>query len=929
MTAEPDADRERQDRSTRGEAWIRAWPHALCAEERARVAARRARVNAEAAGSGSPSIPDDAPEVGFGLSGGGIRAATFDLGVFQALARHRLIRRIDWLSTVSGGGYFGSFLGRLFSRSYASPDVVEHLMHPTAPGHATRDGSPDHPIRVQPLAWLRRHGRYMAPSGSGDLLMTAAVAIRNAVALHLMIALTVLLALLIIELPVIALEQWRGLQPLLASLPSLGQGLLGGSVFRPSPWLDLVPLLLAVLVVPAGWAYWLIEGRWSSTIRPVWGMVLIMVLSLVGVALTLQIFLDSGRSRPWPVAVALTTLVLSTLALIAYWRALDGNRTIINGKLDAHALYALSMARAKITASLARGMRLTALVAALGAFDTLGLSLYHAAVDADGMPTEWLLTAAAVLAPLATRLQSMRGLLERAGGSKWVSGLGDAAVTALAISAWLALFAGLSALAHGISAGFAPAADQPRAMGPVFVAIGLVGLLVVISGRTWTFVNRSSHASLYSARLTRAYLGASNPERHDAGRRASVQEPLLEDDHSIPGYHEGLLANGGPLHFINVTVNETATAQGRTVLRDRKGIGMAIGPAGVSAGVQHHARYGAFSGDVGWSAPLLPLAEPGAYSMFAEPGRDGSTVLAERMSLGQWIAVSGAAFSTGLGSRTTLGMSLLMGFANVRLGRWWDTGRDLSAMKRHTRSARLAQFFELILPVQTYLLDELTGSFHGPKRRHWYLTDGGHFENMGGYELIRRRLPMIVIVDAEEDAGFIYEGFAGLVRKARMDFGASIVPLDDAALDRAVHPSKRMLFGSLDSLRPDDARFSASRALLARVDYDDGRAPPSTLLYIKPTLRREDPSDLREYHAKNPAFPHQPTTDQFFDEAQWESYRKLGEVIGDALFAPVPTLAADDPRFVPNRLLPIDDAAIDAWQTRCRWQIATRLGDLA
>jgi len=114
--------------------------------------------------------------------------------------------------------------------------------------------------------------------------------------------------------------------------------------------------------------------------------------------------------------------------------------------------------------------------------------------------------------------------------------------------------------------------------------------------------------------------------------------------------------------------------------------------------------------------------------------------------------------------------------------------------------------------------------------------------------------------------------------------------------------------------------------VLARVHYDDGRTPPSTLLYLKPTLRPGDPADLHEYRAKNPAFPHQPTLDQFFDEAQWESYRKLGETIGDALFAPVPDLDDDDPRFVPQRLRPIDDAAIDAWQARGRWRTATRLG---
>src|SRR6187401_2870028 len=66
-----------------------------------------------------------APMVGVALSGGGIRSATFCLGLFQALARQKLIRRVDYLSTVSGGGYFGGFLGAAFSRPDGTVDSVE------------------------------------------------------------------------------------------------------------------------------------------------------------------------------------------------------------------------------------------------------------------------------------------------------------------------------------------------------------------------------------------------------------------------------------------------------------------------------------------------------------------------------------------------------------------------------------------------------------------------------------------------------------------------------------------------------------------------------------------------------------------------------------------------------------------------------------
>src|SRR5512145_2454120 len=110
-----------------------------------------------------------APVVGVALSGGGIRSATFCLGLFQALARQRLIRRIDYLSTVSGGGYFGGFLGAAFSRSGGSADQVEN------------DLSNNH---SWPVNWLRENGRFLSPNGAGDTWLSAAIALRNWTALQ-------------------------------------------------------------------------------------------------------------------------------------------------------------------------------------------------------------------------------------------------------------------------------------------------------------------------------------------------------------------------------------------------------------------------------------------------------------------------------------------------------------------------------------------------------------------------------------------------------------------------------------------------------------------------------------------------------------------------------------------------------------------------
>ena len=417
--------------------------------------------------------------------------------------------------------------------------------------------------------------------------------------------------------------------------------------------------------------------------------------------------------------------------------------------------------------------------------------------------------------------------------------------------------------------------------------------------------------------------------------------------------------------MVNVTINETLDARSQVEQHDRKGIGMAIGPAGISAGVFHHVvtgveqenspRVKVYPGSDASGAGDTSTVKKVPYQIFRYPkGFNG-----EFLSLGNWIAISGAAFSTSLGSRTSLGFSFLAGLANVRLSYWWDSGVEPLDLVRKRLSRAISKqtvalvnrlgkmlfrraaseshqlapdgylspeptktfwlrlisgLFQFLFTVQSFLLDELFARFHGTARRWWPLSDGGHFENMGGYELIRRRLPMIVIVDAEADPEYTFEGLANLIRKARLDFGAEIRFLREDKLTDRLHPGVRDYFGTLEQLRRgtwvkepvedpnaskpatgtsrrerlsinpvDEESLSLAHVALAEVSYTapDGKG---ILLYIKPTLMGDEPADVHRYHTEHPSFPHETTAQQFFDEAQWESYRRLGEHIADKIF---------------------------------------------
>jgi hypothetical protein len=421
-----------------------------------------------------------------------------------------------------------------------------------------------------------------------------------------------------------------------------------------------------------------------------------------------------------------------------------------------------------------------------------------------------------------------------------------------------------------------------------------------------------------------------------------MTELIPGDDLPLDGYAPH--AHGGPLHLINVTVNETLSGKTQIERRDRKGLAMAVGPCGLSVGIDSHALWAPEPARPSalarlqalWETRQRPIAPIGSnanadfHALCSRDlaGRDCQRI--EALAIGRWVAISGAAFTTGTGANTAVGLSLLLGLANVRLGYWWDSGIAAGHQRNSARPNFLGLFSRIVsrlLPVQTCLLNEFLARFHGPARRHWYLSDGGHFENTACYELIRRRVPFIICSDAGQDPDYQFADLANLVRKARTDFSAEIQVVrrvSDAAtddpgvrfpmpkLEELVHPSLLDVIGVPEDFAPTiprendssatpRARFARRHAILARVHYLD-TDEFSWLLVVKPSLMGDETTDVVQYQATHPLFPQEPTTDQYFDEAQWESYRKLGEHIGVELFTPPPAESTSRASWSPSQL---------------------------
>lgn len=847
-----------------------AYPEDLRAKERALIARRR-----KAAGIDDAPKDGDDP-VAVCLSGGGIRSATFCLGVFQALARLKLVRRIDLLSTVSGGGYFGSFLGRLFTRD----DVAARQGAPAAARvEATLVGDE----KPEVVRHLRENGRYLAPNGAGDLLTATAIVVRNWVALHVVLfcaAMTVLLSATLL----------RGVVDRTGELVSL--------------WWIAAAACCGLITAPPGIAYWLVRGKTDDPTKRG------DFVGWAGAAAAAGVF--GGLAAP---AIQAPASLLGGVGLCVVAAAAVFAFCMRNEELPA--------ARRKLGDWTARGLAWTALCVAFGAVETAAEAIYAGTKSAGGEGLSAKAAGAgAALAAAASTIRPLIGVLglRRDDGDRR-PGLPLKAVTGgalVVVGGGLLLAAATVAqgFAHGFGApgpGGSPAAFLPGVF--ALVAFAAVSYLM---GNSATLANLTSQHPFYSARLTRAYLGASNPDRHrpntKTGKPVAITDPDDGDDFAEAKYWNTKSGaspqdKGAPLHFVNVTVNETVDGKSQIQQQDRKGLGLAVGPCARSLGVRHHQFRDATPtpDDAAESGKAVPADKAAETDKATKPNKPPRYAFQEAkepepLKLGAWVGISGAAFSTGIGARTSLATSVLCGLANVRLGYWWDCGdhgRDGGGrwMKR-----ALLKFF----PVQALIVSELLARFPGTAWRRWYLSDGGHFENMGGYELVRRRARRIVMIDAEQDADYSYEGLANFVRKARVDFGADVRFLSDDELNARVAAPLRKLFGPPEALRrgawgelpqnpvskggkgtvfesPRRDALSLARCALADVLYADGTR--GKLLYVKPTLTGDEPVDVTQYHANHPDFPHETTADQFFDEEQWESYRALGEHIGTALFS--------------------------------------------
>lgn len=358
-------------------------------------------------------------------------------------------------------------------------------------------------------------------------------------------------------------------------------------------------------------------------------------------------------------------------------------------------------------------------------------------------------------------------------------------------------------------------------LGLAFVAAAAVAAVA----SHYVNINRFSLHAIYRNRLVRAFLGASRTRDQD--RFTGFDEG--DNRRMTKLWQPPENGNWRPFHVINIALN--VVSSNRLSWQERK-----AEPFTVSA-----------------------LHSGGNYTGYRDSGIYGDP---KGISLGTAMAISGAAASPNMGYHSSPAIMFLMTMFNVRLG-WWlgNPGHAGDATFSHEGP----QF--AIKPLVEEALGRTTDN-----RPYVYLSDGGHFENLGLYEMVRRRCRYVVVSDAGCDPDFTFEDLANAVRKIAIDLGVTIS------------------FRNLENLKPrpkDGTDVGSGRPYHAvgEIDYvtADGAKDNGIVLYIKAGYHGVESAGIRGYALANPDFPHQPTADQWFTESQFESYRALGFEITDGI----------------------------------------------
>jgi Patatin-like phospholipase len=875
---------------------------ALC-DELDEIERRRQNAGVGYDGPGNPcgeTLAERASRLGLTalcLSGGGIRSAAFSLGVLQSLAKQRLLNEFDYLSTVSGGGFIGGWLQMLIKESGDIQRAQEVLEKNSAP----------------PIRRLRAFTNYLTPQTgpfSVDTWGAIVLYLRNLILnwmvftpLFLLLALapifyrTSLASMRGCHLPILgglmiatASVVWTSWQAccLIPSHRTHPPGFVASRVISrrialPSlVWAFFAPLVINdeiargqanAWTIPSCYAAAMLAGygiAWAShTDRSKAGTALYRENALrwvyataCGFALTaLAIYLIQPDGPVYHIAAFrpatggpplladresalaafgpiwfMGTHVLQTTFYVAF------RKEALHADLDREWLGRLSGILLLIgtgwTAFAVSCLILPVMLHFVPSSDTVAWHPLYVAITGGGSTV-----AGAFGAWFGKKLSSEIETLMGDSG-KWTRWLPNTFSVVFAVG----IFACSSSVLQHSLGQFTDAfyvnetVRDPQAF-PWLKPLSMqLGLALVLTGFAFCFarvnVNRYSMHAIYRNRLVRAFLGSAREQR-----RPDPFTGFDPDDN--PHLIEFAKAASRQRLFpvINMTLNVTAGSN--TAWAERKAECFTATPLACgSATLRHPSQRRDQSPPLG--AFVATKIYAGMEGLGNKNGRDRGPYL------GSLLTISGATVSPNWGYHSSRLTAFVMTLFNVRLGAWLPNPANATLAELQLAKPRNSELA---------LLSELLGAATDTSQAI-YLSDGGHFENLGVYEMLRRRCRRIVVVDAGQDGDGRFSDLGNAIRKARID------------LDVEVKMRPMRIFSREKIEKDSAASVEALGIALGEVTYPDSGI--GHILYLKPSFLTGIPADVRAYGASDGEFPFNNILQQWFTESQFESYRALG-----------------------------------------------------
>jgi hypothetical protein len=804
------------------------------------------------------------------LSGGGIRSAIFSLGCLQALDAKGLLRNFDYLSTVSGGGYIGSWLSAFIASNTPAPNgsLLNGL-----------EGT-------QALEFLRDNSSYLTPRNgifSGDTWSLIAIYVRNLLLNWLMI-LPLFAAVLILPRILIPLGEILGPDTLYTAAIAFGVlALIYPTIVPALPdvpevpsrptqaasqpdsvrrfwmepkqfiWARLVPFALAILSL----GLWYFTQYQASPLTAKISLDLTehlavwvfappaVIFFLVGVLVSLcregtkQVPTNSfvailvfGTQSLASLSAVAVTLVFSSGNIVSFFLWFPFAATMVF--LGAHILFA------GLTDPIVEDENREWWARSAGYFVmmTIGWSLFSlvAIVLPDYLDHNPQLLESFFQEPAKVGAVGAAGVLsgaiafytrienQAAAVTKGLAAFGETSrkwIFSIALAVFVLIVACLLSYLTTLLTTWINETYALRSYfkANVIAAVGLFAFSYALS--IPININRFSTHAAYRNRLVRTFLGASNGSRFynpftgfsskdNVYLHALVRPPLKRDKEDAVKNIERKATYQRPFHLICATAN-LASGE-RLAWQDRKAVSFTFSGLHCGSFQLGYRKSEAYGGSCG-------------------------------VTLGTAMTISAAAVNSGMGFYSSPLKSFLLTLLNARLGWWLGNPNHTGSWKRDSPALAFGP-----------MIDELF-SLTDAKAKFVNLSDGGHFDNTGVYEMIRRRCKYILLVDADTTLS----GMTNMALRVRVDLKTTL------------------------ELQPPTATGLPFEEYKIQYPELDGKKPfTGVLIRVFPQIAAGSQwctFESLEYQRIHQDFPGTSLIDQFFTEGPFEAYRKLGQDI--------------------------------------------------